>query len=147
MTGRPANPFFRDPLFWLALIAIGLVTPALALLPGIVLAPSWPGTPAFVLFVVVYPVLEEVVFRAGLHYGLLRRWPPQHVGLGLSRANCVTAAVFALAHLWAHPPLWALATALPALMFGAFFERHGQRLGAPIVLHGVCNAMYFLVLS
>src|SRR5699024_747024 len=69
LTGRPANPFFRDPLFWLALIAIGLVTPALALLPGIVLAPSWPGTPAFVLFVVVYPVLEEVVFRAGLHYG------------------------------------------------------------------------------
>lgn len=146
LTARPSGLFLRDPLFWLALCAIAAITPMLALLPGIALAAKWPASLAIAQAVLVYPPLEEIVFRAGLQASLLRRWPPRG-GCSLSRANSVTAIVFAAAHLWFHPPLWALATLLPALLFGAFYERHRQRLGAPIVLHSACNAAYFALLG
>lgn len=136
--------FIRDPLFWLAFAAVAVLTPMLAVLPGIALRPHWPAPITFAMAVVVYPLLEEVVFRAGLQTWLLRRWPPRNAWL--SWANGVTAIAFALLHLWFHPPAWALATILPALLFGWFYERHRQRLGAPIVLHGACNAAYFSLL-
>ncbi|MDN5850083.1 MAG: JDVT-CTERM system glutamic-type intramembrane protease [Nitrococcus sp.] len=145
-TAPPPGLFLHDRLFWLALAAIVAITPTLAVLPGVDLAPKWPVSIPFALAVLVYPPLEEVVYRAGLQAWLLRRWPPES-GRLLSRANSVTAIMFAVTHLWFHPPLWALATALPALLFGAFFERHRQRLGAPIILHGACNAAYFGLLG
>lgn len=142
----PRGSFWHDPLFWLALAVITAITPLLAVLPGIALAPKWPVSMPVALAILVYPALEEVVFRAGLHDWLLYRWPPYN-GSWFSPANSITAIVFALTHLWSHPPLWALATILPALLFGAFFERHRQRLAAPIVLHSACNAAYFALLG
>ncbi len=139
-----SGSFVRDPLFWLALAAIAALTPMLALLPGVALRPQWPPPFVFALAVLVYPLLEEIVFRSGLQTWLLRRWPPRKSWI--TRANAMTAATFGVMHLWFHPPLWALATVLPALLFGWFYERHA-RLSTPVILHGACNAAYFTLLG
>lgn len=124
----------------------------LAALPGVWLlavctpltfAPHLPALSAALVMIAMAPVLEEIVFRAGLQDSLAAVLP-QRLG-ALSLANVVTAAGFALIHLWQHPPAWALATALPALVFGGLYERH-RNLYAPIGLHAVYNAAYLSLL-
>jgi len=121
-----------------AVLLIGACTP-------LTVAPHWPGLRVALVMLVAAPVLEEIVFRAGVQDGLVR-WVSDRPVAGLSRANLLTAVVFALLHLWRHPPLWALATAMPSLIFGFFYERH-RHLAAPIGLHSVYNATYLLLLK
>lgn len=118
---------------------------ALSLLPGLSLQPHWPGLRAAVVMMCVYPVLEEIIFRGGVQAALLHRCSWRVAGV--SMANAVTSILFALTHLYAHSPPWALATLGPSMLFGIFYERHGQRLGAPITLHCMANAAYFLLLT
>lgn len=136
--------FARDALFWCSALAIVALTPVLALAPGVALRPHIPAWRVWLISIGIYPVLEAVLFRAGLHTLLLHRLSFQWRGLSL--ANGITSLVFALAHLFAHPPAWALATFVPALLFGFFYERHGQRLAAPILLHMLANAAYLCLL-
>ncbi|MBS61966.1 JDVT-CTERM system glutamic-type intramembrane protease [Salinisphaera sp.] len=121
------------PALWL----ITLATPAQFVL-------RWPGFPVLIMAVGVLPLLEEIVFRLGVHdwlRGHIRaRWGP------LSAANLFTAALFAVAHLLAHPPAWALATFFPALVFGALWERHA-RLWSPVSVHAFYNLVYFCCLG
>lgn len=136
----------RDPLFFAALAAGPLVCLLLALLPGIALTAGMPppGWLALVLSVLVYPVLEEIVFRGGL-----QPWLADHSAarLGpLTLANGVTTAVFTALHFIYHPPLWALGVLIPSLVFGYFRERHNS-VGAPIALHIAYNAAYFFMLG
>lgn len=105
----------------------------------------WPPAPVALLYVVVAPVLEEIVFRAGLQDAIAARWT--RAWAGLTAANLATALLFAALHLWRHPPLWAAATALPALVFGAAYERHGRRLAAPVGLHALYNAAYLTLVT
>jgi hypothetical protein len=139
----PRSPW-GDPVYAAALVAavpalwlITLATPAQFLL-------RWPGTQVFVMAVVVLPLLEEIVFRLGVHDWLRgrirRRWGP------LSAANLLTAGRFAGAHLLAHPPAWALATFFPALVFGVLWERHA-RLWSPASVHAFYNLIYFCCLG
>ena len=97
------------------------------------------------LFVLVYPVLEELVFRGLVQGWLLQRpalaaplaaraWLPR-----LSAANIIAAALFAAAHLLRSPWPWALATFLPGLVFGWLRERHGGVV-APAIVHVAYNA-------
>jgi len=102
----------------------------------------------FMMVVVLYPVLEEVVFRGALqgwfrehHYGL-RAWA------GLSVANILTSLIFSAMHLWSHPPLWAAAVLIPSLVFGYFRDRYDDQalpLLAPVVLHIFYNAGWLLL--
>ena len=91
------------------------------------------------LFLLVYPVLEELVFR-GLVLGTLVRYPvlARRHGANISTANVITAAWFAMAHLLRVPWPWALATFVPGLIFGWSRERHGTLL-APMLLHVAYN--------
>lgn len=122
------------PLFWIGLLASGNRSSDL----------SWPlrSPLQFLTLAAVYPVLEELAFR-GLLQGLLRTpgWGRRSVA-GISAANLATSAVFALCHLWRHPPLWAALTFFPSLVFGFFRDRH-QSVMPPIVLHMTYNAGYF----
>ena len=59
-------------------------------------------------------------------------------------ANVLTSIAFAAVHLYAHPPLWALAVFFPSLVFGYFRDRSG-RLEGPILLHIGYNASYFML--
>lgn len=145
MKSFSAPAFVEDPLFWCAALAIVALTPALTLWPGVTVAPHVPAWRVWVFLILAYPVLEEVIFRAGLQSWLLSRWPARWWWLSL--ANGVTALVFALAHLFTHPPGWAMATIVPALLFGLFYERHAQRLAGPVLLHVLANAAYFCLLA
>jgi len=91
----------------------------------------------FLALVVLYPVLEELVFRGLLQGTLLRHgWGRRRAG-PVTAANLVAALAFAAAHLLQGPPAWAAAVFLPGLVFGYFRERHG--IGAAIVLHAFYN--------
>ncbi len=90
----------------------------------------------------VYPVLEEIVFRGGLQ-PWLRRHPRAAANWhGVSVANIATSVVFAATHLLRHPPGWATAMFLPSLVFGYFRDRHDSLKG-PIALHVFYNMGYF----
>jgi membrane protease YdiL (CAAX protease family) len=125
---------WRDPLLWLA-ISLGPMAWSVLLF---VLVPSgdwdWPlSRPmVFLLPVVVYPVLEEIVFRGLVQDGIARftrsRW-----GI-LTVANLAASVVFAASHLLHQSPLWATLVFFPSLIFGWFRERH-DTLGTPILLH------------
>lgn len=136
----------RDIRFWLALAAGPAAVWGLSWLPGLSWSPGWPpGSWQWpVLAILVYPPLEETVFRGGVQPWLavrtVRRWGP------LSAANVGTSLLFSVAHLPFQPPWWAAAVLLPSLVFGYFRERH-DGLAAPITLHAAYNASYVLLLS
>lgn len=86
-------------------------------------------------------VAEELVFRGGVQAALHRQLRAR--AFGVSGANAVASALFALAHLWAHPPLAALGVLPVSLVLGAAWERSGERLAAPVVLHLYFNALLY----
>lgn len=92
---------------------------------------------ALPLLLVIAPVLEEIVWRAGLQEALLtrNRWPAASINLGV-------AASFALAHaLRAPDSVWAWLTLLPAWIIGRAYQRW-RRLGPCIALHAAMNALW-----
>jgi membrane protease YdiL (CAAX protease family) len=101
---------------------------------------AW-GLSGAIIFCVSVAVLEEVIFRGGIQGGLLRKAVFGLKLLGLSRANWLTSALFAAAHVWQHP--WALVPGYFAvsLVLGYFRERY-KGIAVPVALH----AWYNLVL-
>lgn len=134
----------HDRQFQLALVGGALVAVAVALLlPPVATAGNYSPWRLLQL-VLLFPVLEELLFR-GLLQGAIARWHQARLG-PLTHANLATSGLFALAHLFSHPPPWALATLLPSLIFGHFRDRH-QRLLPSILLHVTYNGAYFLPLA
>lgn len=84
--------------------------------------------------VLVYPILEEVVFRGALQ-GWFRRktWGLRH-RFDITAANILTSIIFAAAHLIRRPNIWSAGVVVPSLVFGFFRDRYGN-LYAPIALH------------
>lgn len=98
----------------------------------------------FALLVIVYPCIEELLFRGLLQGWLLERTQFQRRWFNLSLANITTAGIFTVLHFFSHPPLAAAAVLLPALIFGHFRDRYGS-LHAPILLHVYYNLGYFWI--
>lgn len=97
----------------------------------------------FAIVSLLYPVLEELVFR-GLLQGWLAKRMKHRAWHGLSGANIITSVIFSALHFLHHPPLYAASVFVPSLVFGYFRERqHG--LAAPIFLHAWYNAGYFWI--
>lgn len=97
------------------------------------------AVPLFVLLLLA-PLLEETVFRRGLH-----SWALQRRGRAVSRwwawpsqVNWFVALLFAAAHLLRLPPLLALAVVVPALVVGQVYERTG-RLWPCVLAHAAFN--------
>lgn len=138
----------RDSQFWLAVCAAALVW-GLGYL-GFSPRPDWGWPvhrPSDVLYLVLlYPLLEELLFRGVLQGLLLKRTELQAKVAGLTRANLVTSLIFTGLHFLMHPPLAAMAVLLPSLIFGYFRDRHGNLL-APILLHGYFNLGYFWIFA
>jgi uncharacterized protein len=135
--------FLRDAQFQCALVAAPLTLLAMNWL-----TPEWSvgihaNMATLLLLVLWQPVMEEILFR-GIIQGYLhsQRWVRLRV-LGLSAANCMTTVLFVCAHLVQHSAGWALAVAVPSLVFGHFRDRHNQIYPA-ILLHAVYNACYLL---
>jgi len=100
---------------------------------------------AVALFVLLLlaPLLEETVFRRGVHALALRHrgtaarrwwaWP--------SRVNWLVALLFAAAHLLRLPPVLALAVVVPALVLGQVYEMTG-RLWPCVAAHAAFNLVW-----
>ena len=87
------------------------------------------------MLLVVAPLLEETVFRAGLQEALVR-----HLRAPLL-ANVLTAAGFGLAHALWRGEASGLLVAGPALVIGAVYARR-RRLVPCIGLHAAMNAVW-----
>ena len=109
---------------------------------------SWPLREPlrFALPAIVYPVLEEIIFRGGVQAFLLRFRQGQVRWRGVTGANAVTSVLFSAAHLFSHATPWAAGTLFPSLVFGYFRDRDGS-LVLPIALHVFYNAGYFLLFA
>jgi len=94
-------------------------------------------------FLILYPILEEWLFRGILQGELLRHAWGRVRRLGLSHANLLTSVIFMLFHLVHHPWYWALAVIVPSLVLGYFRERYAG-LWMPMVLHGLFNLAFLL---
>jgi hypothetical protein len=104
---------------------------ALIALAGLIGHAPW----TCLLLLVIAPVLEEVVFRAGLQEALLRR----HIH---SLAGTVgTAMAFALLHGFTRSWLLAAWVFVPGLVLGAVYA-HTRRLGPVVVLHSAMNLVW-----
>ncbi len=139
----PAGPFLRERYFLLALLAgIGFwcgLALSVPLQPiSLLQLLSWP----FWALAVWHPLAEELIFRGFLQGQLLDHTWGRRTVVGLSCANGLTTAIFVLGHFWQHPPLWALAVAVPSLVFGYVRDRYGSVYPA-VILHMIYNAGYF----
>lgn len=126
------------PLYWLALIAVHGASPVDS-------ARALDAPFALLQAVLIYPVLEEIVFRGAVQDFLRRRLRDRRWSM-LSAANLATSVLFAAAHVaWRGDPATA-AVFLPSLVFGYFRERHAT-LASPIALHVFYNAGLFTLLN
>ena len=137
--------FFADPHYLVA-VALGPVVWVVLYL--------WLGNSGnaldlklLLLVCLVYPVLEELAFRGFIQSWLLD-FPvfAKTLIAKLTAANIVTSVVFAAAHLFGQPPLWAALVFFPSLVFGYFRDRTQQVLPG-ILLHCWYNAGFFLILK
>jgi membrane protease YdiL (CAAX protease family) len=100
-----------------------------------------PGSVVWLL-VVLAPVLEETVFRAGVHESLLRTLGQRAERLVI--ANVLTALLFAAGHVINRGDAQSLLTFFPALVIGAAYQRHRQ-LAPCIAMHAFFNVVWLTV--
>lgn len=96
----------------------------------------WPWPWALQLLLIA-PVLEEIVWRAGLQEFLLR-----HTPLPPAWSTACTALLFALAHGLRTPDSpWAWLTVLPGWGIGWLYQRR-RRLWPCVAAHAGLNALW-----
>jgi hypothetical protein len=136
---------WRDARFWAAANAAPVYWGALYLLRTPTLDLRWPlhAPLAFLLVVLVYPVLEEIVFR-GLVQESARKILPLEIPGPVSFANLITSTVFAGLHVVLRTTITGLWVFFPSLVFGYFKDRY-RTLTAPILLHVFYNGGFFLL--
>nr|WP_229429729.1 JDVT-CTERM system glutamic-type intramembrane protease [Massilia sp. ZL223] len=103
---------------------------------GLGLAAAGQDVQHLAVLLVLSPLLEETVFRAGVQEVLRRRWPAAP-----RLAIAGTALAFGAAHALVRADAAAFAVALPALLIGAVYQRTG-RLRYCIALHAAMNAAW-----
>lgn len=97
-------------------------------------------SPEIILFpILLYPVLEEIVFRGLIQGQLILREPWRQQLWGISGANVLTSVMFSALHFVHQAPLMAALVFFPSLVFGYFRDRY-QRLLPSICLHIFYNA-------
>lgn len=129
-------------------LALGLAVPVWLVL-GLLVGPQMrapAGWAAWASLTVVQPLLEELVFRGILQGQALQltavRGQPRRLG-PLSLANVLVTLGFVALHLPVQPLAWALAVAVPSLVFGHLRERYASVWPA-VLTHAVYNAGFGL---
>jgi len=130
--------FLRDGGFWVVLLA-GPACWLILYFIGMPTRSSAASLNVVLMSVIVYPVLEEIVFRGSIQGALLTRPALARSIAGISLACVITSVLFAAAHLLRQPPLWAALVFVPSLVFGWARERHDSLI-SPTVLHMSYNA-------
>lgn len=133
---KPAPKRWWTDRQWLLALSVGV---ALALLAGLLISTALAPV-QWVLLLLLYPPLEEYVFRQLIQPLIQRHWPL--CWRQLSLANITTSVLFTLAHVAGRGlNLFSLTVFFPSLVFGYFRERH-QQLASPIALHMAFNAAF-----
>ena len=135
-----------DRLFWLAILAGPFFWLSLYASGEVIRGPAWvlDKSSVFIQLVLLYPLLEELVFRGVCQEAL---WKTKLARLSiycLSLPNILTSLLFTTFHFFSHSPGWAVAVIFPSLVFGYFRDRYAHVLPA-IILHIFYNAGYFLI--
>ena len=102
-----------------------------ASLPALSLPTLW----LLAVLLVGAPLLEEVVFRTGLHEQLLL------ARLSPASANALTAAAFALGHGLTRSWWLAVAVVLPGWALGRLYQRE-RRLAPCVAAHAALNMLW-----
>lgn len=108
---------------------------ALAAAATVCLTPQPTAAGALVVSLLLAPLLEEIVFRAGVQELLLRRALPPPL------CTVATAALFALLHGLLRADSSALWVFFPALVLGAAYTRW-RRLRVCVSLHAGMNMLW-----
>lgn len=130
--------FWADIWFYVAVLAAPLAWMLLATTSFSVHVESGlaGGLQALMFTVIIYPVLEELVFR-----GYLQTWLSARIAqfiYRISLANVLTSVAFTAAHcVNASHPL-TLLVFFPSIVFGCAKERYNSLL-PPILLHALYN--------
>lgn len=110
---------------------------------------SWTGNSftwfQVVALVLLFPVLEELVFRGLIQGSLLRVPLLAKRPLLFSNANAITSLLFAALHLIHQPIAMAALIFIPSLVFGELRDRFGSTRPS-IVMHVFYNLGLLLVL-
>lgn len=133
----------RDLEFRAALVAALFFWLFLYLFQQPVISWLWPldQPKRFITLVLLYPVLEELIFRGAIQ-GFLQDYFKQRQFARISLANVVTTLLFSLAHLYFRTIDVALLVIVPSLMFGYFRDKYQSMIPA-MLLHVFFNAGYF----
>jgi len=135
-----------DKLFYLSLLAGPFFWLSLYFGGTAITGPKWLSENKwlFLQVALLYPVVEELVFR-GLLQESLWRTPLSRLSIYcVSMPNIVTSVLFTAFHFLAHPPLWAVGVFIPSLVYGFFRDRYERVLPA-VLLHVFYNSGYFLL--
>lgn len=137
--------FLQDKWFWLALAAGPCVWVALWWFFSVPITIGGAMTWTVLLsLIVIYPVLEEIVFRGALQGWLLGLQPFKQRLTGISLANLLTSVLFTGLHFFNHSPLWAALVFVPSLVFGWARDRFDS-IAPAIALHVFYNAGFLLL--
>lgn len=101
---------------------------------------SWAQWQQLLWLILLYPVIEEWLFRGILQRQLLKSRHTHQSILGFTLANGITRLLFVADHLLNHSLHWALLVIFPSLLFGWFRDRYDSVLPG-VILH--CG--YFLL--
>ncbi len=96
--------------------------------------------------VLLYPVLEEIVFRGALQGWLLERpsLKKKPIFRLISVPNLLASLAFTALHFVNQPPIWAALVFVPSLVFG-WAREHSGGLLLPILLHIWYNAGFYVL--
>jgi membrane protease YdiL (CAAX protease family) len=98
------------------------------------------GGQPLALALLVYPLLEETVFRWGLLH-----WADQRFAAYPWRNNVAVSVLFAACHAWAWGGLHAALVLWPSLLLGWLWQRTAS-LTACTTAHAAMNALYLFAL-
>jgi len=138
--GRGWRGFADKHLLLAAAAALPVLTVLCAAFGPAMHAPA--GWQAWASFVLVQPVLEELVFR-GVVQGELLQWTGGRKAGPVTQANLWTSLAFTAVHFLVQPAAWALSVAGPSLVFGHLRDRLRSAWPA-VVLHVLYNLGFAL---
>jgi len=103
-----------------------------------------PSVLFYLKVILLFPFLEEYLFRGVLQGALAKRpWGAHRVCGILSFANIIASLVFTVFHTLYHPPLWAASVFIPSLLFGCFKDQY-DTIAYSFLLHMFFNAGYYV---
>lgn len=99
-------------------------------------------TKVFINFIVLSPVIEEILFRGIIHNELSKKFT-SYISI-ISLPNIIASICFSMIHLLGNSAMHSLMVFIPSLVFGIIYERY-QSVFPVILLHSFYNLNVFII--